>query len=90
MRDLVSYGLIFLLFLNFIAFFAMSLDKEKARLGKRRISEKALFGLALLGGSFGIYLGMFTFRHKTKKWYFVIGIPIIIIGQLYLLNRAIQ
>lgn len=47
--------------------------------------EKVLFGLSILGGSVGMYLGMFTFRHKTKHWYFVIGIPLIILIQAALL-----
>ena len=52
---------------------------------KRRVPEKVLFLLSALGGSVGMYLGMFTFRHKTKHWYFVIGIPAIILLQAGLL-----
>ena len=40
--------------------------------------------LPLLGGSIGALLGMRTFRHKTKHWYFVWGIPAILLAQIAL------
>lgn len=60
--------LIYILFINVIAFFAMWIDKVKARHGSWRISEKALFTLVLLGGGIGGIVGMYTFRHKTKNF----------------------
>ncbi len=62
----------------------MYLDKKKAESQKRRISEKTLFILAILFGAIGIYSGMFLFHHKTKKWYFVVLMPLIIALNLYL------
>lgn len=44
-----------------------------------RIKEKTLFGLSLIGGSIGAYIGMKTFRHKTLKNSFKYGIPFLII-----------
>lgn len=81
--------IILLLFvaINVLAFFLMFLDKFKAIKRIRRISEQALFLWALFFGGIGIYLGMFAFRHKTQKWYFLFGIPLIIIGNLYLLYQ---
>ena len=35
-----------------------------------------MFFLAVAFGSLGVYLGMYVFRHKTKTWYFLIGIPL--------------
>ena len=67
----MKYFLIYLLIINFIGFFAMFLDKQKAKGGKWRIPEKTLFLLALIGGSLGTTVGMHAFRHKTKHWYFV-------------------
>lgn len=46
-----------------------------------RIPEKMLFGVSLLGGSAGTWAGMYLFRHKTKHWYFVIGMPLILVCQ---------
>ncbi|MEI6378791.1 MAG: DUF1294 domain-containing protein [Candidatus Falkowbacteria bacterium] len=75
-----------LLALNLIAFAAMMVDKIKsAKTGKRRISEGMLFFMATLFGSVGVYAGMFAFRHKTRKWYFLIGIPLLMIENAALL-----
>ena len=74
--------LIYLLVVNVITFLMMGFDKHEAKKGNWRVSEKTLFTLVVLGGSIGGILGMFTFRHKTKKWYFRFGFPIILILQI--------
>ena len=61
----------------------MYFDKWKAKKGKYRISEKALFVVALLLGGIGVYLGMYKFRHKTKHNLFTIGIPITIVLNIF-------
>ena len=63
----------------------MFLDKQKAKRGKWRISEKTLFLFAIIGGSLGSTLGMHLFRHKTKHWYFKLGMPLILIIQIILI-----
>ena len=73
---------IYLIIVNVIAFLAMWIDKKKAKYGKWRISEKALFILVLLGGGIGGIAGMYTFRHKTKKPIFYIGFPLILIFEI--------
>ena len=60
----------------------MWIDKKKAKRGRYRISEQALFTLALLGGGIGGIAGMYTFRHKTQKPKFVIGFPFILIFEI--------
>lgn len=75
----------YILVMSVVAFVVCGVDKFAAQHQKRRVSEKMLFLLSLLGGSVGMYLGMFTFRHKTKHWYFVVGIPAIILLQAGLL-----
>ena len=65
--------------LNVIAFFTMGIDKRKAIKQKYRISEKFLLFQALLLGGFGSYVGMTTFRHKTKHKKFTIFVPIFMI-----------
>lgn len=72
----------YLLILNILAYSLMGVDKAKARQNKRRIPEKGLFLVALLGGSMGSLVGMYSFRHKTKHWYFVVGMPLILLLQL--------
>jgi uncharacterized membrane protein YsdA (DUF1294 family) len=71
---------IFSLAMNLLAFFLMFLDKIKSKKNNaERISEGMLFFLATVFGSVGVYMGMFVFRHKTQKWYFLVGIPMLII-----------
>ncbi len=69
--------------INIIAFLIMLDDKVKSsKLNTDRISEGMMFFLATIFGSFGVYAGMFTFRHKTKKWYFLIGIPLLMVENI--------
>ncbi len=63
---------------NILGFLFMGLDKWKARKRAWRIPEATLFLLALIGGAFGCILGMYLFRHKTRRWYFAYGMPVIL------------
>lgn len=74
----------YLILINIAAFLSMYIDKKKAIKHKWRIPEKTLFLFALIGGSLGSNLGMYTLRHKTKHWYFVVFMPLILICQLIL------
>jgi uncharacterized membrane protein YsdA (DUF1294 family) len=76
---------LYFLLINLTGFFLIGLDKRRARRGEWRILEKNLFLTALLGGSIGSILGMHTFHHKTKHWYFRYGLPTILLAQLLLL-----
>lgn len=71
--------LVYLAIMNIAAFCTMGADKSKARRGAWRVPEKTLFLLAILGGSLGSVVGMQFFRHKTKHWYFVLGMPAILV-----------
>ena len=71
---------------NAAAFAMMGSDKKRAcTRGARRIPERRLFLSALLGGSIGAMLGMLVFHHKTEKWYFALGMPLILLAQAALL-----
>ena len=74
--------LLYLLIINASGFLLMLIDKWKAKKNLWRIPEKALLGVALIGGSIGAYAGMQLFRHKTKHLKFTVGIPVIIALQL--------
>ena len=74
--------LIYFLVMNIITFLLMGYDKHEAKINQWRISEKALFLFCLFGGSIGGICGMYAFRHKTQKWYFKIGFPLILIIQI--------
>ena len=80
----------YILVMSIVAFCVCGADKFAAQRQKSRVPEKVLFLLSALGGSVGLYLGMFTFRHKTKHWYFVVGIPAIILVQAALILYFIR
>lgn len=63
----------------------MGIDKWKAKKHLWRIPEATLFIIAIIGGSIGSILGMYTFRHKTRRWYFAYGMPAILLLQLFVL-----
>ena len=67
-RDLWTLLAGYLLLVNLAGFLLMGLDKRRARRGAWRISEKALFLPAVLGGSLGS----------------IVGLPALLIGQLAL------
>ena len=72
--------------MNLTAFFVMAWDKRQSRQsGAERISEGLLFFMATAFGALGVFLGMFAFRHKTRVWYFLLGIPLAFAGNLALL-----
>ena len=77
--------IIYLVIINILGFFIMWLDKRKARKGSWRIPEKTLFIITALGGGIGTIAGMYTFRHKTQKLNFVIGLPLITILEIILI-----
>ena len=77
--------IIYLTALNALAFFVMLTDKIRAKKKRRRVPEAVLFTLALLGGSLGIWAGMYLCRHKTRHVTFVVGIPLILLVQAILL-----
>lgn len=75
---------LYLVVINLVAFYLMAEDKRRAKKQSWRIPEKTLFLAALLGGSVGAWLGMYLCHHKTKHWYFVVGIPLILAIQVVL------
>ncbi len=90
MKSILIALILYLLVMNVIGFSLMGIDKSKARKRAWRIPESTLFLFAIFGGSIGSIIGMYVFRHKTKHWYFVVGMPLILILQLigcYMLLR---
>ena len=81
--------LIYFLLINITSFFYIGIDKMKAQLNSRRVSEKTLWLLALIGGSLGTLLGMRWFRHKTKKISFQAILAVILTVQVFLISLII-
>ena len=77
---------IYIIAINVACFLIMCFDKAMARAHKYRVPEIRLLLLAALGGSIGTYLGMYIFRHKTKKLLFTLGVPVIIFIQIIILR----
>ena len=83
--NVVTLIIAYVIAVNVIGFFLMGIDKRKAIKRSFRIPEATLFLIAVLGGSIGSIFGMYTFRHKTRHWYFVYGMPLILILQIALI-----
>lgn len=82
--EVLTVLLVYLAGVNILGFSLMGIDKWKARKRAWRIPEATLFFTAVIGGSVGSIIGMQFFRHKTKHWMFVIGMPAILIIQMIL------
>lgn len=79
----MKYLLLYLAIINAFGFLLMLIDKWKAKHNRWRIPEATLMGVAALGGSLGSLLGMYTIRHKTRHVKFTVGIPVILVVQIF-------
>jgi uncharacterized membrane protein YsdA (DUF1294 family) len=77
--------MIYLVVINFATFAAFAVDKIAAIEHKSRIRIVTLLALAFVGGSLGAILAMYILRHKTRKDYFTVGVPLIMVMQIVLL-----
>lgn len=74
--------LTYLILISLISIVVTVIDKINAIRSERRVSERALFILSVLGGSIAMYITMLIIRHKTRKLKFMLGIPLVILLQL--------
>lgn len=79
---MIKILVIWLILINIAGFVLMGADKRRARKGMWRIPEKVFFIVSAVGGSLGSLCGMYVFHHKTKHWYFTVGIPVILAVQI--------
>jgi len=77
---------------NVLTFVVVALDKRHSlrRNSATRTPEGIIFFLAAALGAAGVYAGMLLLRHKTRKWYFQIGIPLLILQNLATMYLALQ
>jgi uncharacterized membrane protein YsdA (DUF1294 family) len=59
--------LTFFAILSLVGFVLVYMDKQKAIRHQWRIPERVFYMMGFLGGSVGIWIGMFQFHHKTRK-----------------------
>jgi uncharacterized membrane protein YsdA (DUF1294 family) len=85
----MNYLITYFIIINIVTFITFGLDKYYAIKNKFRVSESTLFCLCIIGGSFLGYVGMKVFRHKTKKLFFRIGVPLIMIIEGFILFKWI-
>ena len=71
-------------------FVMFGIDKYRAVKGGYRIPIAVLLGMAFAGGSIGALLGMVVFRHKIRKNYFSVGVPLILVMQVVLLMCVVN
>ncbi len=81
----MKLALYYIIAVNIVAFAMFGIDKHRARYGQRRIPEVTLLLMAALGGSFGAWLGMMVWHHKTQHNKFRYGIPALILLQFVLI-----
>ena len=75
--NLMVFFLVCVGLLNIDAFFMCCADKRRAKKSARRVPETRLLFLGLMGGCFGLLLGMRFFHHKTRKIRFILFVPIL-------------
>jgi len=73
--------------LSVVGFILTYVDKHKAIRHQWRIPEKTFYLLGLLGGSFGIWAGMFLFHHKTRKRTFVTILLVDLLVNFFVLSQ---
>lgn len=91
--DYLQPGLIgVFVLINVIAFIIMAYDKRKSMVGRgdECTPEGKIFFLAAAFGAIGVYTAMLLFRHKTRKWYFQFGIPLLILQNIVLMYQMLQ
>lgn len=77
--------LLYLLTINVITFIVFLADKVLAIKHKYRIRNVTLLVLSIMGGSIGGIIAMYAFRHKINKDYYSIGLPLMLLMQLFVL-----
>ncbi len=75
----MKYAVAYIVIVNILAFCLYGIDKSAAIRQKQRIPNRILLLIAAFGGSLGALAGMYTFRHKTKKWYYTITVPVLLV-----------
>ena len=84
------YLAVYLIIINLIAIVITAHDKLAAIRQRRRVPEKTLMLISVLGGAPAMYLTMLVIRHKTRKPLFMIGIPLVFILELVVLFLALR
>lgn len=86
-----AFMVLFVLF-NLITFLIFGYDKYLARTNRRRISERTLVTLAMMGGSVGAVFAQKIFRHKSRKhrnlFWIILVVQFVILEGLWFYSRT--
>ena len=86
---MTPFTIVFLIWFSLISIVTVILyvyDKIAAKKNPRhRVREAVLLLVAALGGALAALITMLVIRHKTKHWYFIIGVPVMLVLQIVLL-----
>ena len=88
-HKLIIGAAVYLAFISLTAAVLTVYDKRQAKSHGRRVPERTLLLVALLGGSVAEWLPMRTVRHKTLHKKFMIGLPAMMVFQLLLIGTAV-
>lgn len=77
-----------LVFINILAVSIVGVDKRRSVQRSERFPEVYFFFLGSCFASLGVLVGMFLFRHKTQKMYFLVGIGLLLLQQVALVLLA--
>ncbi|MDD4125515.1 MAG: DUF1294 domain-containing protein [Eubacteriales bacterium] len=78
----MKYLYIYLGIISALAALLTLYDKRAAKRRSRRVKERTLLLVSVLGGSAAMLFAMLAVRHKTKHAKFMAGIPVIIALQI--------
>ncbi|OGG95736.1 hypothetical protein A2V95_03650 [Candidatus Kuenenbacteria bacterium RBG_16_41_7] len=80
----------YFLVINIFTFVVFVIDKRRAIYNERRLPEKILWLLAILGGSLGGLIAMELIKHKNRKMGFVLVMLGIILAQMMIIYLALK
>ena len=85
MKPLYYFIIAYFAIINIVAVIITCYDKHCAIRDKWRVKERTLLIVSALGGGIAMYVTMQLIRHKTKKLKFMLGIPLIVIAEIFLI-----
>lgn len=86
----MKYFYFYLILINIVTFILFAIDKKRAKKNQWRIPESQLLFFSLLGGSIGGIIAMKIVKHKTKKPKFTIGMPLLLLINIFIVYYLIK
>ncbi len=85
MLSLKIFAVVYVLWNGYV-FMAMGRDKRRAKRHQWRTPEASFLLMGAALGGVGLYAGMKYFRHKTAHTKFLIGAPLLLVGNVILVG----